>query len=233
MSELAVMLPTRPVTASAADPTSVSAVFSASAVALTVTTSLAPLAVIEVAPEPVVIAMPLSAALPVVTVNAPVKAPAAIFPTRPVTVSTAEPLSVSAVFCASAVALTLRATPLESIMLVAPLPVVTFAMPAAAAFVSNVTLLAPVSRSVCTPLTWAKSPSSSVPAAVIEIVSAPPLPLIAAGAASAAADANPKMSLPDEPSIHAAEAAPVFPATSVAIVVNVWTLESVTGSTVV
>ena len=47
--------------------------FSASAVALTVTTSLAPLAVIEVAPEPVVMAMPLSAALPVVTVSAPVK----------------------------------------------------------------------------------------------------------------------------------------------------------------
>ena len=78
----------------------------ASAVAFTVTISLAPLAVIEVAAEPVVMLMPLSAALPVVTVSAPVREPAAIFPTSPVTVSAAEPLSVKAVFCANAVAVT-------------------------------------------------------------------------------------------------------------------------------
>ena len=46
--------------------------FCASAVASTVTVSLAPLAVIEVAAEPVVIEMLLSAASPVVTVSAPV-----------------------------------------------------------------------------------------------------------------------------------------------------------------
>ena len=68
--------------------------------------SLAPLAVIEVAAEPVVMLMPLSAALPVVTVSAPVSEPAAMSPTSPVTVSAAEPASVSAAFCASAVAVT-------------------------------------------------------------------------------------------------------------------------------
>ena len=61
---------------------------------------------IEVAAEPVVIDMPLSAASPVVTVSAPVSEPAAISPTSPVTVSAAEPASVSAVFSASEVALT-------------------------------------------------------------------------------------------------------------------------------
>ena len=64
--------------------------------------SLAPFAVIEVAAEPVVIAMPLSTALPVVTVSAPVSELAVILPTRPVTVSAAEPASVSVVFSASA-----------------------------------------------------------------------------------------------------------------------------------
>ena len=105
--------PTRPVTTSAADPASVSAVFCASAVALTVTTSLAPLAVIEVAAEPVVIDMPLSAAFPVVTVSAPVSEPAAISPTSPVTTSAADPASVSAVFCASAVAVTVTVSVLK------------------------------------------------------------------------------------------------------------------------
>ena len=90
--EPAAISPTSPVTVSAAEPISVSAVFCANAVAVTVTTSLAPLAVIEVAAEPVVMLMPLSAALPVVTVSAPVREPAAIFPTSPVTVSAAEPL---------------------------------------------------------------------------------------------------------------------------------------------
>ncbi len=66
-------------------------VFAVSADALIVNVSPAPLAVIEVAAEPVVIAMALSTASPVVTVSAPVKEPAAIFPIRPVTVSAAEP----------------------------------------------------------------------------------------------------------------------------------------------
>ena len=52
----AVIFPISPVTTSAAEPTSVSAVLLASAVAFTVTVSPAPLAVIEVAAEPVVIA---------------------------------------------------------------------------------------------------------------------------------------------------------------------------------
>ena len=72
----------------------------------TVTTSLAPLAVIEVAAEPVVIDMPLSTASPVVTFSVPVSDPAAISPTSPVTTSAADPARVSAVFCASAVAFT-------------------------------------------------------------------------------------------------------------------------------
>ena len=55
VSELAVILPTRPVTVSAAEPDQRQRRVLASAVALTVTTSLAPLAVIEVAAEPVVI----------------------------------------------------------------------------------------------------------------------------------------------------------------------------------
>ena len=67
--------------------------------------------VIEVAAEPVVIAMPLSAALPVVTVRVPVSEPAAISPTRPVTTSAADPIRVSAVFCASAVAVTVTVSP--------------------------------------------------------------------------------------------------------------------------
>ena len=57
--------------------------------------SLAPLAVIEVAAEPVVIEMPLSAALPVVTVSAPVSELALMSPTSPVTTSAADPVSVS------------------------------------------------------------------------------------------------------------------------------------------
>ena len=54
VSELAVMLPISPLTTSAAEPTSVSAVLLASVVASTVTVSLAPFAVTEVAAEPVV-----------------------------------------------------------------------------------------------------------------------------------------------------------------------------------
>ena len=98
LTPVAARSPRNPVTVSAAEPASVNVKLSASAVAFTVTISLAPLAVIEVAAEPVVIEMPLSVASPVVTVSAPVREPAAIFPTRPVTVSAAEPTSVSAVF---------------------------------------------------------------------------------------------------------------------------------------
>ena len=123
--EPAAMFPTSPVTVSAAEPLSVKAVFCANAVAVTVTTSLAPLAVIEVAAEPVVMLMPLSAALPVVTVSAPVREPAAIFPTNPVTVSAAAPLNVNAVFCASAVAFTVTVSVLKlSVIEVAAEPVV-------------------------------------------------------------------------------------------------------------
>ncbi len=96
VSELAVMLPIRPLTTSAAEPISVSVVLLASVVASTVTVSLAPFAVTEVAAEPVAIEMPLSAASPVVTVSAPVKELAVMSPTSPVTVSAAEPASVSA-----------------------------------------------------------------------------------------------------------------------------------------
>ena len=74
--------------------------------AVTVTVSVLKAALIEVAAEPVVIAIVLSAASPVVTVNAPVSEPAAISPTSPVTTSAADPASVSTVFCARAVALT-------------------------------------------------------------------------------------------------------------------------------
>ena len=63
VNEPAAISPTSPVTVSAADPVSVSAVFCASTAALTVTMSLAPLALIEVAAEPVVIVMPLSAGI--------------------------------------------------------------------------------------------------------------------------------------------------------------------------
>ena len=78
---------------------------------------MAPLAVIEVAAEPVVIAIVLSVASPVVTVSAPVSEPAVMFPISPVTVSAAEPISVSAVLLASAVASTVT-------MSLAPLAVI-------------------------------------------------------------------------------------------------------------
>src|SRR5262249_42618395 len=80
VNDPAAISPTSPVTTSAADPESVSAVFWANAEAFTVMTSLAPLALIVVAAEPVVIDMPLSAALPVVTFSVPVNDPAAISP---------------------------------------------------------------------------------------------------------------------------------------------------------
>ena len=60
-----------------------------------------------------------------------------MFPISPVTTSAAEPTSVSVVLLASAVASTLSVTPLESVMLVAPLPVITFTMPALAAFATQ------------------------------------------------------------------------------------------------
>ena len=118
--ELAAISPTSPVTVSAAEPISVSAVFCASAVAFTVTLSVLKLSVIEVAAEPVVIDIVLSVASPVVTVSAPVREPAAMLPISPVTTSAADPVNVRAVLLASAVASTLSVTPLESVMLVAP-----------------------------------------------------------------------------------------------------------------
>ena len=145
VSEPAVRLPTRPVTTSAAEPASVSVVFSASAVALTVTASLAPLAVIEVAPEPVAIAIPLSAALPVVTVSAPVNEPAAISPTRAGHRLRRRADSVSVVFCASAVAFTVTASvPKLSVIEVAAEPVVIAIVLSVASPV--VTVSAPVKR---------------------------------------------------------------------------------------
>ena len=68
---------------------------------------------------------------------------------------------------ASAAALTLSVMPLESVMLVAPLPVITFTMPALAAFTPSVMVLAPVSPSVSTLLAFRKLASVSVAAAVI------------------------------------------------------------------
>src|SRR6185295_3790960 len=125
VSEPALRLPTRPVTVSTAVPESVRVVFSASAVALTVTISLVLLELIEVAPDPVVINMPLSFASPAVTLSTPVSEPALRSPTRPVTVSAAEPESVSTVFCANAVALTVTVSLLKlSVIEVAPDPVV-------------------------------------------------------------------------------------------------------------
>ena len=46
-----------------------------------------------------VIAIPLSAVLPVVTVSVPVSPLAAMLPTRPVTTSAAEPARVSCMLC--------------------------------------------------------------------------------------------------------------------------------------
>ena len=104
---------------------SVRAVLSASAVAFTVTVSVLKLSVIEVAAEPAVMLMPLSAASPVVTVSAPVREPAAISPTNPVTTSAADPASVSTVFCANAVAVTVTVSVLKlSVIEVAAEPVV-------------------------------------------------------------------------------------------------------------
>ena len=98
VKEPAAISPTRPVTVSAADPTSVSVVFCASAVAFTVTVSVPKLSVIEVAAEPVVIAIVLSVASPVVTVSAPVSELAVMLPISPLTTSAAEPTG-SASYC--------------------------------------------------------------------------------------------------------------------------------------
>ena len=75
--------------------------------------SVLKLSVIEVAAEPVVIAMVLSVASPVVTVSAPVSELAVIFPISPLTTSAAEPTSVSTVLLARAVASVLSVTPLN------------------------------------------------------------------------------------------------------------------------
>ena len=72
VSDPAAISPTSPVTTSAAEPARVSAVFCPSAVAVTVTVSVLKLSVIEVAAEPVVMAIVLSVASPVVTFSAPV-----------------------------------------------------------------------------------------------------------------------------------------------------------------
>jgi len=77
---------------------------SASAVAFTVTVSDAKLSVIDVAADPVVTEIVLSVASPVATVNAPVNELALMLPINPLTVSAADPTSVSAVLLASAVA---------------------------------------------------------------------------------------------------------------------------------
>jgi hypothetical protein len=122
-------LPISPVTTSAAEPISVSAVLLASAVASSAMVSPAPLAVIEVAPEPVVIEIVSSAAFPVVTVNAPVSEDAAMSPINPVTTSAAEPVSVSAILSANTVAFTVTVSLAKlSVIEVAAEPVV-IAMP--------------------------------------------------------------------------------------------------------
>ena len=71
---------------------------SASVSASTVITSLLPLAVIVVSLLPVVMLMPLSAALPVVTLSVPVRSVAVTSPTRLVTAKLALPLRSKLVF---------------------------------------------------------------------------------------------------------------------------------------
>src|SRR6266404_5720657 len=115
--EPAAISPTSPVTTSAADPVSVRAVLLASAVAFTVTVSVLKLSVIEVAAEPVMIDMVLSVASPVVTVSAPVKEPAVIFPISPVTTSAADPASVRAILLANAVAFTVTVSVLKLLVI--------------------------------------------------------------------------------------------------------------------
>ena len=102
-------------------------------------------AVIVFDPLPVAIDSPEATAT-VVTFSAPLTPVAARSPCNPVTVSAAEPASVNVTLSASAAASTLSVTPLESVMLVAPVPVITLTMPAASA--PNVIVLAPVSCKV-------------------------------------------------------------------------------------
>ena len=85
----------------------------------------------------------LSAAFAVVTVSVPVREPAAISPTNPVTTSFAEPISVNVVFCASAVALTVTVSVLKLLVIeVAADPVVIDVLSSGASPV--VTVSAPV-----------------------------------------------------------------------------------------
>src|SRR5262249_56933297 len=115
VSDAALRSAVSPVTVSAAEPASVSTgllpqPLPTSAAALIVTTSFAPLAVIEVAPDPVVMAKLLSVASPVVTDSDPGKPPTLRLPTHPVTTSSADPDSVSDAVSASAPALTVTAS---------------------------------------------------------------------------------------------------------------------------
>src|SRR5262245_58596270 len=182
VSDPAAISPTNPVTTSAAEPASVSAVFCASAVAVTVTVSVLKLSVFAVADEPVVMAIVLSVASPVVTVSAPVSELAVIFPISPLTISAEEPTSVSTVLLASAVVSTLSVTPLESVMLVAPVPVLTFTSPALAALAPSVMVLAPVNLRVSILVALRKLASVSVAAAVTAITSLPDPPAMVAAA---------------------------------------------------
>ena len=77
------------------------------------------------APLPVAIERPEATAA-VVTLSAPLTALAARSPCSPVTVNPAVPDKLKTTLSESAVASTLSVMPLESVMLVAPLPVVTF-----------------------------------------------------------------------------------------------------------
>ena len=98
---------------------------SASVSASTVITSLLPLAVIVVSLLPVLMLMPLSPALPVVTVSVPVRAVASTLPTRLVTTWAAAPLWVRVMFSFNEVAFTVNVSPLVLLVtLIGPEPVV-------------------------------------------------------------------------------------------------------------
>jgi hypothetical protein len=136
-----------------------------SAVAFTVTVSVAKLSVIEVAAEPVVIEIVLSVASPVVTVNVPVSEPAAMLPISPLTTSVADPASVSTLLFANAPAFTVMASPAPFAVIVVVLVPVVIATPSSVAspvVTVNAAVSDPAVMSPISPVTTSAADPASV-----------------------------------------------------------------------
>ena len=119
------VLASRLLTLKVALPLRSSVLLSAIPSALTVRMSALPLALIVVLAKPVVMLMPLSAALPVLTTRLPLSPAALMLPTRLFATCWAAPLWVSVMFWPRTPASMVRVSPLAlPLTVVAPLPLV-------------------------------------------------------------------------------------------------------------